>query len=219
MRQNSAFKMQKERLSKLTIKILGFVGSVRRNKNTHLVVESCLKGAREGDENVETKLVYVSDLHIGPCRACYDACSNSPYECAVKDGLQGVLNEMVMSDALVFGSPRYFPMPSSMVAFMERLVCLSYSTEMKHPRARHPLEDKPCGLIAVSGGSDVIQILQQLENFALCLKMQVVTLKNYPYVGIGGTGNVAKDEDLKPLENAKILGRKLVETIRRKGRE
>jgi hypothetical protein len=46
--------------------------------------------------------------------------------------------------------------------------------------------------------------------------MKVVTLKNYPYIGVGGTGNVAKDEDLKPLENAKILGRKLVETIRRK---
>ena len=201
---------------KSNIKILGFVGSMRKNKNTHLVVESCLNGAKEADENVETKLVYVSDLNIGPCRACYDVCSNSPYECAVQDGLQQILKEMVMSDALVFGSPKYCPIPSSMIAFMERFVCLSYSTEMKHPSVRHPLEDKPCGLIAVSGGSDVMPILQQLENFALCLKMQVVTLKSYPYIGVGGTGNVAKDEDLKPLKNAKILGRKLVETIRRK---
>jgi multimeric flavodoxin WrbA len=203
-------------MSKSNIKILGFVGSMRKNKNTHMVVESCLNGAKEVDGNVETKLVYVSDLNVGPCRACYDVCSNSPYECAVRDGLQQILEEMVMSDALVFGSPKYFPIPSSMIAFMERLVCLSYFTEMKHPNARHPLEDKPCGLIAVSGGGDVMPILQQLENFALSLRMKVVTLKNYPYIGVGGMGNVAKDEDLKPLENAKVLGRKLVETIRSK---
>jgi len=198
------------------IRILGFVGSMRKNKNTHQVVENCLNGAKEVDEDVETRLVYVSDLDIGPCKACYEVCSNSPYECAVKDGLQQIFKEMIMCDALVFGSPKYFPIPSSMIAFMERFVCLSYFTEMKHPGVRHPLEDKPCGLIAVSGGSDVVPILQQLENFALCLKMQVVTLKSYPYIGVGGTGNVAKDEDLKPLKNAKILGRKLVETIRRK---
>jgi len=93
---------------------------------------------------------------------------------------------------------------------------LSYFTEMKHPSTRHPIEDKPCGLVAVSGESNLMPILQQLENFALCLRMKVVTLKNYPYIGVGRTGNVAKDEDLKPLENAKILVRKLVETIRRK---
>jgi multimeric flavodoxin WrbA len=203
-------------MSKSNIKILGFVGSVRKNKNTHIVVESCLSGIREADKNVETKLVYVSDLNVGPCRACYDVCSDSPYQCSIQDGLQRIFKEMVMSDALVFGSPKYFPIPSSMIAFMERLVCLSYFTEMKHPSAHHPLEDKPCGLIAVSGGSDVMPILQLLENFALCLKMKVITLKNYPYIGVGGTGNVAKDEDLKPLENAKILGRKLVETIRSK---
>jgi hypothetical protein len=98
---------------------------------------------------------------------------------------------------------------------MERLVGLSYFTEVRHPDARHPLEEKPCGLIAVSGGSDVMPILQELENFALCLKMNVVTLKTYPYIGVGGTGNVAKDEDLKPLENAKISGRKLVEMTRK----
>jgi multimeric flavodoxin WrbA len=203
-------------MGKPNIKILGFVGSERKNKNTHLVVESCLNGARETDENIETRVIYVSDLDIGPCKACYDVCSNSPYECAVEDGLQQILKEMVMSDALVFGSPKYFPIPSRMIAFMERFVCLSYFTEMKHPSIRHPLEDKPCGLIAVSGGSDVMPILQQLENFVLCLRMKVVTLKSYPYIGVGGTGNVVKDEDLKPLENAKILGRKLIETIRRK---
>jgi len=201
-------------MEKSSIRVLGFIGSMRKNKNTYLVVKSCLDGAREAGESVETKVVYVADLGIGPCRACYKMCSTSPYECVVKDGLQQTLKEMIEADALVFGSPKYFRIPSKMVAFMERLVCLSYFTEMRHPSTKHPLEDKPCGLIVVSGGDNVMPILQQLENFALSLRMKVVTLKSYPYIGVGGTGNVAEDEDLKPLENAKILGRKLMETVK-----
>jgi len=80
--------------------------------------------------------------------------------------LQKTLNAMVEADALVFGCPRYFLIPSKMVAFMERLACLSFFTEMNHPEARHPLEDKPCGL--------------------------------------------------RPIENAKILGKKLVEAVKAK---
>lgn len=201
-----------------SIRVLGFVGSMRNNKNTYLVVENCLEGAREAGENVETKLFYVKDLDIGPCRACYKTCSLSPYECVVKDGLQQTFKEMVDADTLVFGSPKYFPIPSKMVAFMERLVCMSYFTEIKHPSIKHPLEDKPCGLIAVSGGDNVMPILQQMENFALGLRMKVVTLKSYPYIGVGGTGNVAEDEDLNPLGNAKILGKKLVKAVKNQRR-
>ena len=57
-------------------------------------------------------------------------------------------------------------------------------------------------------------VLKRLMNFALSLRMKVVTLKAYPYFGVGGKGDVTKDEDLKPIENAKILGRKLVEAVK-----
>ena len=47
--------------------------------------------------------------------------------------------------------------------------------------------------------------------------MNVITLKNYPYIGVGGTGKVEEDEDLKPLENAKVLGQKIIkETVKDK---
>ena len=194
--------------------MLGFVGSMRKNRNTYTVVKNCLEAAEKAHGNVKTEIIYVADLNIGPCRACYERCSVKPYVCVVEDDLQKTLNAMVEADALVFGCPRYFLIPSKMVAFMERLVCLSFFTEMNHPKARHPLEDKPCGLIAVSGGADVMPVLKRLMNFALSLRMKVVTLKAYPYFGVGGKGDVTKDEDLKPIENAKILGRKLVEAVK-----
>ena len=189
---------------------------MRKNRNTYIVVKSCLEEAENTCEDVKTEVIYVADLNLEPCRACYEQCSVEPYVCVVKDDLQNILNAMVEADAVVFGCPRYFLIPSKMVAFMERLACLSFFTEMNHPKVRHPLEDKPCGLIAVSGGGDVLPVLKRLMNFALSLRMKVITLKSYPYFGVGGEGDVTKDKDLKPIENAKILGRKLVEAVRAK---
>ncbi len=77
----------------------------------------------------------------------------------------------------------------------------------------HPLNDKPCGLVAVCGGDDPRLVLEHLFNFALALRMAPLTLKSYPYFGVGGKGNVKEDKDLNPIENAKTLGKLLVKAI------
>lgn len=197
------------------MQILGIVGSMRRNKNTQILVENCLNSAKETGQNVQTELVHILDVNIGPCKACYEECARTPYECVIKDDLQPLMSKMLKADAVILASPKYFPIPSKMVAFMERFVCLAFSTEMRHPDAKHVLADKPCGLIAVTGGDNVIPVLQTLEDFALSLRMNVVMLKNFPYRGVGGKARVEEDEDLKPVENAKILGRKLVEAAKK----
>jgi hypothetical protein len=58
-------------------------------------------------------------------------------------------------------------------------------------------------------------VLQQLADFALSLRMNVVILKHFPYRGVGGKARVEEDEDLKPIENAKILGQKLVGAVKK----
>ena len=99
---------------------------------------------------------------------------------------------------------------------MERLACLSYYHKIKGFDEPHPLTDKPCGLIAVTGGDSPMPVLERLLNFVLALRMKPILLKAYPYLGVGGTGNVKEDEDLKPIENARILGQLLVSYIERK---
>jgi len=153
-------------------------------------------------------------VDIGPCRACCEECSKVPYNCVVRDDFQVLMDKMVRADAIVLGSPKYCPIPSKLMALMERLICLAFFTEMRHPTAKHVLADKPCGLIAVTGGDNVIPVLQHLEDFALSLRMNVVMLKSFPYRGVGGKARVEEDEDLKPIENAKVLGKKLVEAIK-----
>lgn len=123
---------------------------------------------------------------------------------------------MKSADAVVVGSPLYFRIPSRLTALIERLACLSYFYKMRGPNEPHPLTDKPCGFIAVSGGDSPMPVLERLLNFVLALRMRSIMLKAYPYLGVGGTGNVKEDEDLKPIENAKILGQLLVNHIEEK---
>ncbi len=131
------------------MRILGFVGSMRKDGNTSRLVQAVLDAAKKADNDVETEMVYLSDLDIGPCHACYDVCAKELYKCVIKDDLQTVLEKMKQADGLVIGSALYFIVPSRLMAFMERLSCVAHLGQFLGFN-EHPLEDKPCGLVAVS---------------------------------------------------------------------
>ena len=50
-------------------KILGIVGSPRRNGNTHVLVSRILGGARA--EGAYTETIFLKDLDISQCDGCY----------------------------------------------------------------------------------------------------------------------------------------------------
>jgi multimeric flavodoxin WrbA len=131
----------------------------------------------------------------------------------MEDDLQTIFKEMKKSQAIVLVSPLYFKIPSRLTAFMERLACLSYFYGIREFKDPHPLNDKPCGLVAVTGGDSPYPVLAHLHNFVLALRMKPITMKSYPYLGVGGKGKVEEDKDLNPIENAKILGELLVKAI------
>ena len=45
------------------------------------------------------------------------------------------------------------------------------------------------------------------------MRMKPIPLKSYPFLGIGGSDKMEKDDFLKPLENATELGKLLVEAV------
>lgn len=198
------------------MKILGIVGSMRRKGNTNFLVREVLKSAKTINPQIETEILQISELKIESCRACYELCSKEPYKCIIEDDLEKVFKVMKSADGIVIGSPLYFGVPSRLTALLERLVCLSYFYEMRGFSKPHPLTDKPCGLIAVTGGDSPMPVLERLLNFVLAMRMRPIMLKAYPYLGVDGIGNVKEDEDLKPIENAKILGQLLLKHIEEK---
>ncbi len=88
-----------------------------------------------------------------------------------------------------------------------------YFYELRGFKEPHPLDYKPCGLVAVAGGDDQRPVLEHLFHFALSLKMKPIIMKSYPYFGVGGKGKVKEDKDLNPIENAKNFGEILAKTI------
>lgn len=86
-------------------KIIAVNGSPRRKNNTYDVIRACLDGCEEA--GAETKLYQLADLKFSGCVSCF-YCKNKaiPHgQCAVKDDISPILEEIKECDGLILGSP------------------------------------------------------------------------------------------------------------------
>ena len=131
------------------MKILGIVGSPRKDGNTEIMVEEALKTAREA--GAETDIFLVADKNIGGCRACY-SCRETG-KCKIDDDMQPLYEKMEWADAIIFGSPVYFHNYTAQVkAIIDRTFC--YLRD-------HPLQGKVAAplltLRKIGGGQTRVQ--------------------------------------------------------------
>jgi len=96
------------------VKILGIVGSPRRNGNTDLLLAELLKGAVSKGADVQT--IYLSKLKITPCEHC-DACLKEG-KCRIQDDMQMIYDELGKADVIVLASPVQFSGPPAQVKAM-----------------------------------------------------------------------------------------------------
>ena len=103
--------------------IIGINGSPRKRWNTSQMVDSALKGAY--DAGAETKLYNLYDLTYKGCTCCQSCLllgGPSYGKCAMRDDLSQVLDDILESDAVIFGSPVYFGgVTAGLRALFERL--------------------------------------------------------------------------------------------------
>jgi multimeric flavodoxin WrbA len=86
------------------MRILGIMGSPRRQSNTEILLDTALAGAKEMGAEVEK--VVVSELKVSPCREIY-ACLKDG-DCAIKDDMQWLYEKLLQADHVVFASPIFF---------------------------------------------------------------------------------------------------------------
>ena len=86
------------------MKVLGIMGSPRRQSNTEILLDKVLEGAREAGAEVEK--VLVSKLKISPCLEIY-ACFKDG-NCAIKDDMQSLYKKLLEADHIIFASPIFF---------------------------------------------------------------------------------------------------------------
>jgi len=86
------------------MKVLGIMGSPRRQSNTEILLDKALEGAREAGAEVEK--VLVSKLKISPCLEIY-ACRKDG-NCAIKDDMQSLYKKLLEAGHVILASPMFF---------------------------------------------------------------------------------------------------------------
>ena len=114
-------------------KVLGIVGSPRKNGNTDILVNRILQGAE--DAGASTERVFLADLDIAPCDACEICFKGKP--CKEDDDMQGLYAQFMEADTIVFGTPVYWWGPTAyMKTFVDRLYFFAAPENMKKVKGK-----------------------------------------------------------------------------------
>ena len=184
------------------VKIIGIIGSPRKNSNVSFLVQRALESAEKC--GVEVDSYNLGQMNIEPCNAC-DICKLTG-ECPKEDDINNILTKIEDAHGMIIGSPVYFGNVSSQLKmFMDRSRPL---------RSDFKLKDKVCGAIAVGGARNGGQetTCSAIHEFLLIHDAIVVgdgsPLAHYGGTGVAGSpGDVLDDE--MGNETSKNLGRRV----------
>ncbi|WP_425060240.1 hypothetical protein SCACP_09120 [Sporomusa carbonis] len=100
------------------MKIIGLVGSPRKDGNTDVLLQKALEGAKA--QGSETAIFYLNEGNIRGCQAC-GGCKKAG-KCVIKDDLTEIFAAIDEADGVILGSPIYFGRFTAQTAlFMDRL--------------------------------------------------------------------------------------------------
>jgi multimeric flavodoxin WrbA len=119
-------------MTKVTI----LIGSPRKNGSTRILAGEAERALKE--QGIETETVFLNDLKIRGCQACYYCKKNDVAECAVRDDMQKIHTLMQESDGLIVASPIYFSgVTAQTKAWLDRMFpYVSMNLEPKLPASK-----------------------------------------------------------------------------------
>ena len=199
------------------MKIVALSGSQREKGFNNLLIEKFIEEYRGYCADVQLNVLQAGTLELAPCRVdCPQLCKQKAFQCVLKDDIQQVVSELRSADAVIIASPLYIKIPAAMNTLLERLVALAFSAETAS-LGPSIFDGTPCLLFAMAEYTDPKIILQHLQDVALVLKMEPIHLKSYPYLGVGGIGDIGQKPStgpLAPFEQIKLMAK----TLAKRGR-
>ncbi len=186
------------------MRVIGIVGSPRKNGNTEIMMNETLKVAREA--GCETEVFLMSEKKVAPCDAC-GTCFEVG-SCVVQDDMQELYEMMERADAIIFGSPVYFGSVSAqMKAIMDRMFALL---------RQRALKDKIAGVLVVTRRVGAIQARSLLNSFCIAQGMIVaggaIGYGREPGDVLTGVGGGI---DMSAMDEARLLGTNVVHLTKR----
>ena len=176
-------------------RVLILSSSPRRGGNSDTLCDEFMRGAVEGNNEVEK--IFLRDKTIHYCTGC-SVCSLEKKPCPQKDDAAGIIEKMLAADVIVMSTPVYFyTMSAQMKTLIDR--CCGFYTEMK---------DKEFYFIATAAEDDrklLERTIDTFQGFLDCLERPVI--KGV----IFGTGvwHVGEIKDKPAMQEAYAMGRKI----------
>ena len=182
------------------MKVLGVIGSPRKNGNTEILVDEVLRGARDAGSAIEK--IFLNELRIKPCQATCSQYCKTHGKCNIADDMSPLYDKLYDSDAIVLGTPVYWWGPSAQLkVFIDRWYAFC------HPAFAKKFEGKKLVLVSPFEDSDITtpdHLVGMLKRSAEYMKMD---FSDKLLVAAKEKGAVARDT--KTMKEAYDIGARL----------
>ena len=176
------------------VKVVGIVGSTRREGNTEILTKKALEVIEK--EGIETELISLAGKRIAPCNGCRSCVDTG--ECPIKDDFDSIFAKMEKADGIILATPVYYGAATPQIV---SLISRFYSKDK-------PLRRKVGGPIVIARRAGHNFTLAQLMFFFMINEM-IVPGSTYWNIAFGRQkGDVLKDKE--GIETIKNFARNMV---------
>lgn len=194
------------------MKILGIIGSRRKNGNTSCLVQEAVKAAQE--KGAEAELIFLGDYSIKDCVGC-EGCKDT-YKCIIQDDMQKIYPLLLKADGIILGSPTYFyNISADLKAFIDR--CYSFEVFAEDDRScwlsvNEALGGKYAVVIAVCEQHNEKDMGFTIEAMSMPLEaLGYRVIDTVKILNVFKAGEALRDS--KALKQSRTAGERLVRTI------
>jgi multimeric flavodoxin WrbA len=184
-------------------KVLGVIGSPRKNGNTHVLVSKILEGVQS--EGISTDIIFLDDLSIEECDGCH-VCWKTE-KCVKKDDMSNLYQRIIESDVIVFGTPVYWYGPTALMkSFIDRFVYFNGDKNRKKIQGKLaviavPFEEENDATVA-----PVVEFFEKSFDF-----LEINLIGKIIAPGVTKRGEVKEKKEY--MEKAYKLGKKVAKII------
>ncbi len=194
-------------------KILVIKGSPRKNSNSELLADNCLKAIKEHKNNTDTGIdtIYPHKLDIGPCMSCFECYKDG--KCIFKDDMQLLYEKFNNSDIIIVSTPVFFNgIPSHLKALIDRCQAI-WSGKYRANSSLIDRDKKRSGFLFATGGAPAYE-----EQFTACklvisMFFQVINAEFTDYLSVPNIDKEPVEKRTGIQKKAYETGKKIVDTI------
>jgi multimeric flavodoxin WrbA len=187
------------------MKVLGILGSPRKDGNSEALLDAALEGAKETGAEIEK--VRLCDYDYEPCRECH-GCDETG-ECIIDDDMQKLYPKLMECDRLYLASPVFFMGISAQTkAMMDRCQCL-WVRKYKMGQTIGGGRDHRKGLFITVGGSPNPEkfIAPVKVTRAFFATLDITYSHELLVAGVDAKGDISKHPS--KIEESREIGRDL----------